>query len=165
MSNFPDERNQRTVFIYAGVEGAGKTSISGILNDFCDDYLETTLTEEKDLQYIRNARNQGAYVHMFYAGLNSLEEHLERIENRVRKGGEDAHPDIVKRQFESRWKALERALPLCNEVSFYDFTNGIILVASYRHEIFSVTEKGQSCDWLLEWYRHYSAGMHKNVET
>lgn len=69
-----------TVFVYAGVEGAGKTSISGILNKDCNMHIETTLTQAADLQYIRKAKNQGAYVHLIYAGLNALDEYLERIE-------------------------------------------------------------------------------------
>lgn len=105
---------QNTLYVYAGVEGAGKTSISGVLNAFCADHLETTLAEKSDLDSIRRASEQGYYVYMFYIGLNALEEHLERIQNRVRKGGEGADPTEVERQFNGRWPALEAALPLCH---------------------------------------------------
>lgn len=152
---FTDAEHWNTVFVYAGVEGAGKTSISGILNKDCNAYIETTLTQAADLQYIRKAKSQGAYVHLIYAGLNALEEHLERIENRVRKGGKGADIAEVKRQFESRWDALECVLPYCHEVSFFDFTNGINLVGSYRYGEVSVTESGWRCDWFREWRQHH----------
>lgn len=150
-----DAEHWDTVFVYAGVEGAGKTSISGILNKDCNAHIETTLTPKVDLQYIRQAKDQGAYVHLIYAGLNSLEDHLERIENRVRKGGKGADIAEVQRQFESRWDALERVLPHCHEVSFFDFTNGINLVGYYRYGEVSVIENGWRCDWFREWRQRH----------
>ena len=118
--------------------------------------VDAVLIQAADLQYIRKAKNQGAYVHLIYAGLNALEEYLERIENRVRKGGKGADIAEVKRQFESRWDALECVLPYCHEVSFFDFTNGINLVGSYRYGEVSVTESGWRCDWFREWRQHHN---------
>lgn len=152
---------QNTLYVYAGVEGAGKTSISGVLNACCTNHLETTLVEKPDLEYIRRASEQGYYIHMFYMGLDSLEEHLMRIKNRVRKGGQDADPAEVERQFRCRWSLLESVLPLCHEVSFLDSTNGMNRVATYRDGQLLVAQEAFRCKWFQEWYRWHQESMNR----
>lgn len=55
---------------------------------------------------------------MYYVGLNSKEESLARIENRVRKGGHDIPKNDVCRRFDNRFDSLKRIVPLCDEVIF-----------------------------------------------
>ncbi len=65
-------------------------------------------------------------------GLDSLDESLQRIENRVAHGGHDIPADTVKRRFASRWAAVAEVLPYCDEAVFYDNYNGFVEVAEYR---------------------------------
>ena len=63
---------------------------------------ETTLAGHRVEKTIRQARRQGYDVVMFYVGLNSVEESLLRIANRVRKGGHDIPGDYVKLRYQNR---------------------------------------------------------------
>ena len=58
---------------------------------------EATAKEVKELGY---------HVRMFYVGLDTVEESLQRIENRVKRGGHDIPHDDVTRRFDGRWDAV-----------------------------------------------------------
>lgn len=64
-------------------------------------------------------------------GLDTLEESLLRIENRVRRGGHDIRDEDVERRFAGRWEAVSKVLPYCDEARFFDNDNGFVEVAEY----------------------------------
>ena len=94
---------------------------------------ETTLSGHRTEKTIQQARKQGYYVIMYYVGLNSKEESLARIENRVRKGGHDIPKNDVCRRFDNRFDSLKRIVPVCDEVIFYENENGFIEVAEIKN--------------------------------
>lgn len=94
---------------------------------------ETTLSGHKTAATAKQVKELGYHVRLFYIGLDSAEESLSRIANRVRRGGHDIpHNDVIRR-FEERWEALGKVLPYCDEAEFYDNDNGFVLVAVYRN--------------------------------
>ena len=158
--------------IVGGVNGTGKSSLSGVLRSCLDDLgvivdpdkltaqaggdeyaggqaaiakLQTCLaagidfTEESTLsgsyarKMARAARAAGYTVRLYYVGLNSAEDALQRIANRVAHGGHNIPAEDVRRRFARRFSDLEKLLPLCNEAVFYDNNNGFQVVASYRN--------------------------------
>ena len=94
---------------------------------------ETTLSGRKTEATARQVRELGYCVRLFYIGLDSAEESLSRIENRVKRGGHDIPHDDVIRRFAGRWEAVAKVLPYCDEADFYDNDNGFVLVAEYRN--------------------------------
>ena len=94
---------------------------------------ETTLAGRKTEATARQVRDLGYCVRLFYIGLDSAEESLSRIENRVKRGGHDIPHDDVIRRFVGRWEAVAKVLPYCDEADFYDNDNGFVLVAEYRN--------------------------------
>ena len=94
---------------------------------------ETTLSGRKTEATAIQVKEQGYHIHLYYIALDSAEESLSRIENRVRKGGHNiGHSDVLRR-FEHRWADVQKILPYCNEADFYDNGNGFELVAKYRN--------------------------------
>ena len=82
-------------------------------------------------------------------GLDTVQESLQRIENRVRRGGHNIPHDDVTRRFEGRWEAVAKVLPYCDEAEFYDNNNGFVMVAVYRNgELRRVREN--TCTWIDE---------------
>lgn len=174
--------------IVGGVNGAGKSSLSGVLKDCLDDLgvivdpdkltaqlggdeyaggqaavekLQSCLeqridfTEESTLsgsfsrKMARAARNAGYTVRLYYVGLDTAQESIQRIANRVAHGGHDIAAHDVERRFARRFRDLAKLLPLCNEATFYDNNNGFRVVAFYRNgEIVTATETPPA--WLLE---------------
>ena len=94
---------------------------------------ETTLSGRKTESTAKQVRELGYHVRLFYIGLDSAEESLSRISNRVKRGGHDIPRDDVVRRFAGRWEAVGKVLPYCDEAEFYDNDNGFVLVAEYRN--------------------------------
>ena len=131
---------------------AGKKAVEEIkycLDNNISFTQETTLSGHRTEKTIQQARKQGYYVIMYYVGLNSKEESLARIENRVRKGGYDIPKNDVCRRFDNRFDSLKRIVPLCDEVIFYDNENGFAAVAEYRNgEVLQIGNRKP--EWLAE---------------
>ncbi len=162
----------KTYTIIAGVNGCGKSSLTGVLRteisnlgkiidvdkitvscggnaleggkkavaliEECLDKeicftQETTLSGRKTLDTIKRAIAKDYYIRLYYVGLDTMEESLLRIENRVKKGGHNIATDAVTRRFEKRFDNLLAVLPYCNEATFYDNDNGFITVAKYKN--------------------------------
>jgi len=178
----------KTYTIVAGVNGTGKSSLTGVLRteidnlgkiidvdkitfqcggniiegekkavDIIEECLEkeicfaqeTTLSGKRVLETIKKATAKDYYIRLYYVGLDSLEESLLRIENRVKKGGHNINSDDVERRFNKRFEDLIAVLPHCNEATFYDNDNGFVTVAKYKNGELIPIGKNQP-DWLKE---------------
>ena len=172
--------------IVAGVNGCGKSSLTGVLRTeinnlgkiidvdkitatcggnlleggkkaivLIDECLEkeicftqeTTLSGRKTLDTIKRAVAKDYYIRLYYVGLDTMEESLQRIENRVKRGGHNINSDTVANRFGKRFEDLLAILPYCNEATFYDNDNGFVTVAKYKNgELHTI---GQICPkWL-----------------
>lgn len=174
--------------IIAGVNGSGKSSLTGALKAERDDLgiavdvdkltaehggnrliggkeairriddclkkrlnftQETTLSGFRTEKTIQRARQAGYQIRLYYIGLDSAEESIKRIQNRVAKGGHDIPRDVVKRRFKSRFEDILRILFYCNEAIFYDNDNGFRVVGEYRNG--EILQVGNPCPrWLHE---------------
>lgn len=178
----------KTYTIVAGVNGCGKSSLTGVLrteinnlgkiidvdkitvecggelvegeekaNSIIDDCLdkgifftqETTLSGRKTLNTIKRAIQKDYYIRLYYVGLDTKEESLLRIENRVKKGGHNIDTEAVTKRFAKRFDDLLVVLPYCNEATFYDNDNGFVTVAKYKNGELQPIGKN-SPKWLKE---------------
>ena len=163
----------KTYTLIGGVNGVGKSSLLGVLfsikNDLgiiCDEssntvikcfepgvnfMQETTLSGVRTLKTIQRAREKGYYI-----GVSSCNESLQRIANRVKKGGHDIPSEDVKRRFEKRFDDLDRVLPFCNEVKLFDNENGFTEVAEYKNgELIIKCERLPQ--WLSDFRQHFDS--------
>lgn len=110
---------------------------------------ETTLAGARTERTIRRAKELGYTIRLYYVGLDSLEESLLRIENRVRKGGHDISRQDVERRYAGRFEALAKVLPYCDEACFFDNDNGFVEVARYQNgELLTITPNPP--EWLKD---------------
>lgn len=110
---------------------------------------ETTLSGVRTEKTIIKAKERGYYIRLYYVGLDTASESLERIANRVRKGGHDIPKDDVLKRFEHRFENLERILPYCDIAYFYDNYNGYKEVGLYKNgEI--ISQGDEYPDWMKE---------------
>ena len=186
----------KTYTIIGGVNGTGKSSLTGVLKSQRTDLgriidvdklsaqnggsailggrialerirecldkglsftQETTLSGRKTEATAQEARERGYTVRLFYVGLDSVEECLRRIENRVAHGGHDIREEDVLRRFAGRWEALAKVLPYCDEAHFFDNYNGFIEVAEYLNGELIV--KGSQLPAWVEKLRAYLASI------
>ena len=162
----------KTFTIIGGVNGTGKSSLTGVLkktdknlgriidvdkiniqynNDIIeggkaaikliDECIEkgvcftqeTTLSGHKTLKTIQKAIQYGYFIRLYYVGLDTLDESIKRIKNRVAKGGHNIPNESVIKRFNSRFEDITTVLPYCNEAVFYDNDNGFRVVAEYSN--------------------------------
>ncbi len=142
--------------IIGGVNGCGKSSLTGALKaersdlgtvldgdrpSTIDECLEkgisftqeTTLSGARTERTIRRAKDLGYTIRLYYIGLDTVEESLGRIRNRVAKGGHNILREDVERHFSTRFADVLRVLPYCDEARFFDNDNGFVEVAEYRN--------------------------------
>lgn len=141
-----------TAELGAGALAGGKAALRKI-NECIDKGVsftqETTLSGRKTEGTAKRVKDLGYHIRLFYIALDSAEESLSRIENRVKRGGHDIPHDDVIRRFEGRWEAVAKILPYCDEAEFYDNDNGFVLVAEYRNgELRSIGTRRPK--WLAE---------------
>ena len=142
--------------IIGGVNGCGKSSLTGALKaersdlgtvldgdrpSTIDECLEkgisftqeTTLSGARTERTIRRAKDLGYTIRLYYIGLDTVEESLGRIQNRVAKGGHNIPREDVERRFSTRFADVLRVLPYCDEARFFDNDNGFVEVAECRN--------------------------------
>lgn len=131
----------------AGGKAAVKI-ISDCLSKGVNFTQETTLSGKRTLRTIISAREKDYYIRLYYVGVNSADESIVRISNRVRKGGHDIPAEDVRRRYEKRFEDLAKILPFCDEVHFYDNENGFVDIGEYRNG--SVITIGEYIpEWLI----------------
>lgn len=180
-----EERTVKLYTIIGGVNGCGKSSLTGALKAERSDLgiiidpdklsaklggygaggraavekineclakgvnftQETTLAGARTERTIRRAKERGYTIRLYYVGLDSLEESLLRIENRVRRGGHNIPRQDVERRYAGRFDALVKVLPYCDEARFFDNGNGFVEVAQYQNgELLTITQSPP--EWL-----------------
>ena len=119
-----------------GKLAGGRAAIRTIENCLCGGVCftqETTLSGMRTARTARRAKELDYYVRLYYVSLNSAQECVARIKNRVQKGGHDIPEADVQRRFASRYSDLAAVLPYCDEAFFFDNENGFLQVAEFRN--------------------------------
>ncbi len=110
---------------------------------------ETTLSGVRTIRTIKKAISLGYRIVMYYVAVDSCEESILRISNRVRKGGHNIPTEDVERRYEKRFENLCSVMQYCDEVYFFDNENGFVKSAEYRNgKIILLTENPPK--WLCE---------------
>ena len=123
--------------------------ITDCLNKGISFTQETTLSGRKTEATAAQAKAQGYFVRLYYVGLDTPEECLQRIENRVKHGGHDIREEDVLRRFAGRWEAVAKVLPYCDEARFFFNFNGFVEVAEYKNGEL-ITKGDKLPAWLIE---------------
>ena len=164
--------------VIGGINGAGKSSLTGVLKTersdlgkiidvdklavrLQEEYLregisftqETTLSGQRPLRMIREAKEAGYYVRLFYVGIGSVQEALKRIENRVSKGGHNIPEEDVLRRFGERNEALAKVLDYVDEAVLFDNENGFVAIAEYKNGEL-VLRGDYAPDWVKDLRRY-----------
>lgn len=82
--------------------------------------FETTLGGATITGLLRQAAQAGLDVRIWYAGLDSPELHLARVQARVRKKGHDIGEDVIRARFDTSREHLIALLPHLAELYVYD---------------------------------------------
>jgi predicted ABC-type ATPase len=98
----------------------GREKLERAIADRTSHVFETTLGGKTITELLIRAAEAGLEVCIWYVGLESSELHLERIRERVSRGGHDIPEMKVRERFESSRRNLIRLLPHLTELRVFD---------------------------------------------
>lgn len=81
---------------------------------------ETTLTGNTILKAIKEIKENGYKIKMFYVGVESPDISKERIKKRVAKGGHHIADETVEKRYIESLENFEKIVDICDDVVVYD---------------------------------------------
>jgi predicted ABC-type ATPase len=95
--------------------------------------FETTLSGRGYAAMIPRWQKQGYWVTLMFLQLDDVEAALERVEQRVRQGGHDIPPSVVRRRFEAGLSNFNRLYkPLVDSWALYDNSGDAPVLIDWR---------------------------------
>ncbi len=111
--------------------------------------METTLTGNGILRRMEEAKAAGFQVQLRYVGLNSADVNVERVANRVAKGGHHIDEDVIRRRYTESQENLLKAVAICDKTLIRD--NSGAMPVSYlkieNNQITKLTDK-EAPNWI-----------------
>ncbi len=98
----------------------GVTLLQRAISDQGNFAFETTLGGDTITRLLEAAMDAGLEVHVWYAGLASVEQHVQRVKARVARGGHDIPEDTIRRRHVTSRLNLIRLLPRLSSLRVYD---------------------------------------------
>lgn len=109
--------------------------IKELADEQVDFAFETTLASRSFGQFIENCQKSGYSVHLIYFWLESPELAIQRVEERVKKGGHNIPIEIIERRYKASMLNLrEIYLPIVNSWSIYDNSNAEPFLVAEKKE-------------------------------
>lgn len=84
-----------------GIEPLTAPQIASALASGVSFTLETTLSGEHPKSLCRKTKAAGYHIRLYYVGLNTPEESIQRIQNRAARGGRSTPEEVVEAGFPS----------------------------------------------------------------
>ncbi len=109
--------------------------------------VETTLSGNTYLKMMSRAKAAGYRVQLLYVGTENVDINLQRVRQRVRKGGHDVPEEDQRRRYPRSLANLERALALADEAILFDnsTSRGHVRIAEKRVD--GITLFGTTPNW------------------
>jgi predicted ABC-type ATPase len=82
--------------------------------------LETTLAGTSMLRYMEQARQRGFGVHLIYIGIDNVQTTIDRIAERVARGGHHVPAPDVRRRYTRSMRNLARAIERADHATIID---------------------------------------------
>lgn len=99
--------------------------IDELLAQKADFAIETTLATRSYVQLIKRAQAIGYKVHLLFFCLESPEQAIQRVAQRVSEGGHNIPEEVIRRRYKSGLNNLVHLyLPVCDSVLVFDNTKG-----------------------------------------
>jgi predicted ABC-type ATPase len=98
----------------------GRRLLERAIAERLDFAFETTLGASTIPRLLAAAADSGSEVRIWYAGLDSVERHIERVRARVRKGGHDIPEADIRRRFDNSRLNLIHLMPKLAALRIFD---------------------------------------------
>ncbi len=106
--------------INAAAWSKGRALLERAIAQRLDFAFETTLGGQTITELLEKAADEGITVRVWFAGLASVELHLDRVRRRVARGGHDIPEAKIRERYDRARENLIRLLPRLTAVRLYD---------------------------------------------
>ena len=106
--------------VNAAAWSQGRTLLERAIDQRLNFAFETTLGGHTMTALLERATVAGLAVHVWFAGLDNVELHIERVRQRVERGGHDIPRAKIVERYDSGRKNLVRLMPRLASVRLYD---------------------------------------------
>ncbi|MNW48924.1 hypothetical protein D3C74_263160 [compost metagenome] len=111
--------------------------------------LETTLLGSLVLRHMKEAKEQGYKVVMYYIGLQDVQMHIDRVASRVEQGGHWIAEEDIRWRYGQSLSNLKPALEISDEVNIIDNTSEPEVVAEIKRSQINFC-KEEIPTWAME---------------
>ncbi|PWV49081.1 zeta toxin family protein [Chitinophaga sp. S165] len=101
--------------------------------------FETNFSSSDRMSSARQFKEKGYEVHLIFMGLNSIEESIQRVEQRVQLGGHKVAEPSIRYNYEHGYKNLYKYFREFDSVSLYDNSIPNIAAPQVPEEILYIT--------------------------
>ena len=115
-------------------------------------HQETTLSGQGQKKWIEKAKQNGYEVTLLYVGIKDADLAVERVKQRVAKGGHGIPEETIRKRFQQSLKNLEIIAPLSDRVELYDNTDSFISVYE-RKDDHIVTTPPKNIEWIPDSFK------------
>jgi predicted ABC-type ATPase len=98
----------------------GYDQLARAIDEEQDYIFETTLGGNSICKLLHQAMDQGQEVRIFFCGLQSVELHIERVSQRVARGGHNIPEEKIRERWSSAIHNMLGLIPRCAAVSVFD---------------------------------------------
>ena len=92
-----------------------------LLEEKADFAIETTLATRSYVQLVKRAHDKGYKVHLLFFCLESPEQAIQRVAQRVKEGGHNVPEDVIRRRFRLGIANLVNLfIPICDSVLVFN---------------------------------------------
>lgn len=104
-----------------------------LLEEKADFAIETTLATRSYVQLVKRAHDKGYKVHLLFFCLESPEQAIQRVAQRVKEGGHNVPEDVIRRRFQLGISNLVNLfIPICDSVHVWKNTLKAQLIAEKK---------------------------------
>jgi len=133
--------------------------IAELLAEGTDFAIETTLATRSYVSLVKRAQTMGYTVKVVYIWLRSPELALQRVEERVSKGGHNIPAHIVERRY---WKGIGNLfrlfMPVCDDWILADNTFGALNIVAQGNKNFEIIIENNEIWGLIKDQAYGNAG-------
>ena len=101
---------------------------------------ETTLISATILRYIKQAKEQGFLITVNFIGVGALQQSLERIKMRIKKGGHGVDKHLVEKRFQRQFDNFRQVFDVADGIVFYDNEETMRVVGTFLKDKLYIAE-------------------------
>ncbi len=108
--------------------------------------IETTFSGNSELRLIKKAKEKGYFIKLYFITLETAQDCIDRVKNRVVEGGHNVKDEDIKRRYLSSHKNLLNIIPIIDNLFIFDNSsiNRKLIFASSKQAPIKISKSFQS---------------------